>query len=255
MANPFGTADMAAGYASHRPPIHPRVIKLAQARWKRSIPIARALDVGCGSGLSTKALQDLSGQSIGIDPAEAMVQLATSVAPRANFAVAAAEAIPLPSASVDLITAAGSLNYVDLDRFLAEAKRILALDGILLVYDFAPGRSFAYGPGLDEWFSQFVHRYPLPSNEAQEIDPQVLAEIAPEFSIKAEQFEFSIPLSLDFYREYMMTETNVARAVRAGISIEEIRAWCAKTLSAIWGQNDRDVLFRGYFACMSRLRS
>ena len=27
MANPFGTADMAAGYASHRPPVHPRVIK------------------------------------------------------------------------------------------------------------------------------------------------------------------------------------------------------------------------------------
>src|SRR5688572_30116783 len=107
MANPFGTADMAAGYASHRPPVHPRVIKLAQGRWKRSIPIARALDVGCGSGLSTKALQDLSGQSIGIDPAEAMVQLATNVAPRAHFAVAAAEAIPLLNSSVDLITAAG----------------------------------------------------------------------------------------------------------------------------------------------------
>ena len=183
------------------------------------------------------------------------MQLAINVAPSADFAVAAAEALPLPNTSVDLITAAGSLNYVELDRFLAEAERVLTPDGILLVYDFAPGRSFADGPELDEWFSQFVARYPWPSNEAREINPHLLAEIAPGFSLEAEQFEIPITLSSDFYREYMMTETNVARAVRAGIPLEDIRAWCAKTLFPIWGANDRDVLFRGYFACMNRLRS
>jgi predicted TPR repeat methyltransferase len=39
-------------------------------------------------------------------------------------------------ASLDLIAAAGSLNYVALDRFFPEAARILAPNGLLLAYDF-----------------------------------------------------------------------------------------------------------------------
>jgi len=246
---------MAAGYARNRPAVHPLVIKLAEAYWQRSRPIAFALDVGCGSGLSTRALRESADRVIGIDPAEAMVKLAATVVAGAHFAVAAAEDLPVSDASIDLLTAAGSLNYVELGRFFAEAQRVLAPEGMLLVYDFGPGRHFVDGPELDEWFSRFVGRYPWPPEEALAVNPALLAEIATGFSLEAEQFEVAIPLSPVFYCDYMMTETNVACAVRAGIPFQEIRAWCLETLLPMWGHGTRDVLFRGYFACMRPLAS
>ena len=63
-----------------------------------------------------------------------------------SFAAGVAEAIPLGDRSVDLITAAGSLNYVDLDVLLPEAARVLMPDGVLVVYDFSAGRSFRPQP-------------------------------------------------------------------------------------------------------------
>lgn len=163
-----------------------------------------------------------------------------------------AEAIPLRDRSVDLITAAGSLNYVDLGRFFPEAARVLRRSGVLVVYDFSPGRSFRDSTGLDEWFASFYSRYPPPVNEARNLDPEILAEIHPRFKVDSgERFEIAIALTPEFYLDYMMTETNVAASVRNGVARSEIRSWCAETLASIWKGAEREVLFRGYFACMS----
>ena len=84
-----------------------------------------------------------------------MLKWVATIAPFAEFVVGAAEAIPLRDRAVDLITAAGSLNYANLDLFFPEAARVLAPNGVLLVYDFSPGKSFRNITDLDEWFSSF----------------------------------------------------------------------------------------------------
>jgi SAM-dependent methyltransferase len=239
MPNPFATDAMAAGYATARPPVHPRILALAFPQLQRRFPLA--LDVGCGTGLSTAALNPYADRVIGLEPNQAMLKWAAGAA----FVCATAEAIPLRDGAIDLITAAGSLNYVGLDRFFPEAARILAPAGTLLVYDFSPGR--------DEWFSEFERRYPWPPHEARELDPQILGEIAPPyFRLESHQeFEIGLPLTHDFYEDYVMTETNVAAAIRAGASPEEIRQWCHRTLEPTWRASNREVLFQGYFACLS----
>ena len=68
----------------------------------------------------------------------------------------------------------------------------------------------------------------------------------------SERFQIPIELTRDFYLEYRMTETNVAFALRNGVSEEEIRAWCSRTLDPVWGDQPREVLFSGYFACLAR---
>src|SRR5215471_6194461 len=140
MANPFNTEEMAAGYAISRPPVHPRVIELATLQLGRTEPFQLALDIGCGAGLSTKALHGFANHCIGLEPVASMLPRAAKTAPFADWVVGAAEALPLRDGSVDWITAAGSLNYVNLARFFPEAARVLSRDGILLVYDFSPGR-------------------------------------------------------------------------------------------------------------------
>ncbi len=250
--NPFGTDEMAAGYATSRPPVHPRVIEQVYRELGRTAPFQRALDVGCGAGVSTRALTGFAQRCIGLEPAEAMLKWAAPLAPSADFAVGTAEALPLRDRTVDLISAAGSLNYANLDLFFPEAARVLMPHGVLLVYDFSPGRRFCDAPGLDEWFAGFYNRFPPPAQEARNLSPEILAQRKCGFRvIRHRQFEIGIPLAPESYLNYVMTETNVAAAVREGAPLSEIRSWCAQTLAPIWQDSEREVLFRGYFACMT----
>jgi len=214
-------------------------------------PVRRALDVGCGAGISTQALAGLAIHSVGIEPNEAMLAWSHVTAPGAAFAAGSAEALPVRSGSVDLITAAGSLNYVRLEPFFTEAARVLSPEGRLVAYDFSPGRSFREQCGLDSWFAAFIERYPRPASEARELNPEILAGLDSRFSVEVSRsFEMGLELSREFYLDYMMTETNVAAALRRGIERDDIRRWCADTLEPVWQSGAKEVLFRGYFICM-----
>jgi len=252
MANPFGSNEMAGGYATSRPAVHPRILDQVITHLGRREPFQRALDLGCGAGLSTTAVLRFAHQCIGVDPVEAMLKWASTTASSAHFVAGAAEAIPLCDRAVDLITAAGSLNYTNLDLFFPEALRVLMPHGVLVVYDFSPGTSFRNATGLEEWFSNFADRYPLPPDEARTLNPEILAELDSGFRLHGQRyFEIEMTMTPDFYLDYMMTETNVAAARRRGVLRSEIRSWCTETLAPVWRGKERGVLFRGYFACLT----
>lgn len=251
MSTPFGSEDIAAGYATSRPPVHPRVLERVAKCLGWREPLPRALDVGCGAGVSTRALGAYARQCIGLEPAEAMLRWARATAPNAEFVAGGAEAIPLRGNSVDIITAAGSLNYADLDLFFPEAARVLRPHGDLVVYDFGPGIRCTEGTGLEEWFSRFVTRYPQPLGESRQVNPEVLARRVSGFQLHLqERFEVGVALARDSYLDYMLTETNVAAAMRGGAARAEIRSWCDETLAAVWKGGVREILFHGYFACL-----
>ena len=249
MSNPFSDRAMAAGYAAARPPVHQHVIALVR-EWLGRGRVRVAADLGCGAGLSTRPLLDMAARCIGLDPAEAMVRMARRTVPQATFLAAGGEALPLATRSVDLLTAAGSLDYAhDLDAVWREAARILTRGGTLAVYDFSPGRSFKDDEALDRWFDAFRARYPRPTGQARPLSPAILADIAQGFTVtRAETFAIPLPLSAEFYVQYMLTETNVQDAIGRGASPEDIRAWCTRTLSPVFAGHDRDVVFRGYLA-------
>lgn len=245
MTNSFEQVGMAAGYAQFRPPVHRKILERALAS---GTAVPRAVDVGCGAGLSTQALAGFADVALGMEPVAAMLPK------KPNFFAGAAEAIPVAGACIDLITAAGSLNYADLTLFFPEAARILRDGGLLIVYDFEPGRSFRSSRDLDEWFNAFVQRYPWPPHDALELNPEILRDVATGFRLQnQERFEIAIALDREFYLEYMLTETNVAFAQRRGIARQEIRSWCAHTLDEFWHEGRREVLFRGYFACLPKI--
>ena len=255
MSNPFADDTMAAGYAAARPPVHARVLEMAR-EWLDVGRVRAAGDVGCGAGLSTRPLLDLAESCLGFDPAESMVRRARTTAPSATFLVAAGEAIPLAAGSLDLLTAAGSLNYArDLDAVWREAARVLSPSGPFVVYDFSAGRSFEGDDRLDHWFDTFVARYPQPEGQARRLSPSILAELATGFSVvRADEFAMPLRLSRAFYTAYMLTETNVQQAVRGGTPLSDIRGWCDATLPSVFADDERDVVFRGYLTIMRPVR-
>ncbi|MBL8228952.1 MAG: class I SAM-dependent methyltransferase [Bryobacterales bacterium] len=252
MENLFATASLSTGYATSRPPVHPRVIERMRRRLPDSKQFARVLDVGCGAGLSTKPLRTISGHCVGIDPVEAMLHLTRHTTEHADFVTGHAEALPFQTASFDLIAAAGSLNYVDLNEFFPQAHRILSSTGALAVYDFSPGRRFRGNSALSEWYSEFETRYPTAQDGALPLSPERLSELATGFTLEwHERFEIGIPLDPQFYENYMMTETSVAYAVKQGTPEGEIRDWCRSTLVPVFQGQSCEVLFDGYIAWLA----
>lgn len=244
MSNPFDTHSMGEGYARWRPAVHPHIVALFAPRLGVALPVERALDIGCGAGLSTAALQAVARIRIGLEPSLAMLGNSCRVAPGAWFAAAAAEYLPVRAGSIDLITAAGSLNWADLSRFFPEARRVLSPAGTLVIYDFGQTSE-------PEWRAEYKRRYPSPP--CLSIDPNSL-HLAPHGLRLAatETFRVALTLEPDFYLEYVLTETNAAGAIARGIRETEIREWCRSTLAPIFQGKPRSIEFGGYFACITR---
>ncbi|WP_454691952.1 class I SAM-dependent methyltransferase [Achromobacter aloeverae] len=123
--------------------------RTADDGWARAIGAAvdprgkRVADVGCGGGIYTRAWDDLgAGQVTGVDFSEQMVAAAREKAqdrPRLSFQVGTAQATGLAAESVDIVFERALIHHLrDYDDCFAEAYRLLAPGGVLLVQDRTP---------------------------------------------------------------------------------------------------------------------
>jgi SAM-dependent methyltransferase len=90
-------------------------------------------DCACGNGQATVDLAARFEKIVATDGSQEQI---ASAAPRANveYRVALAEQSGLPDGSVALLTVAQALHWFDFDRFYAEAKRVLAADGVFAAW-------------------------------------------------------------------------------------------------------------------------
>jgi SAM-dependent methyltransferase len=243
----YASARMAAGYAFNRPRVHPHIIERIRRNRCIERPWARALDIGCGAGLSTAALEPIAAVAVGLEPVPGMLAHRRRVAPRASFVAARAEQLPFAAASFDLVTAAGALNYVDLEAFLPELARVLTTRGLMVIYDFSAGRRLEGDGALDAWYAEFERRYP--PKPGYDMDVRAIGFEPAGLRLEAiEPFTVSVPMTAEQYVAYAMSESGVELAVAGGTSEAEIEAWCTSTLSSVLDERPRDVLFDAYVA-------
>lgn len=131
VTDPFPQA-VAAHYAAYRPPLHDRI--LAPVLDDRG-PFDVGLDVGCGTGRSAVALAAYCTRVHGVDPSPAMLAQATAH-DRITYREGDAEALPLPARSVDVVTYAGVLPYVDRAAAAGELRRVCRPGAVVVSYDF-----------------------------------------------------------------------------------------------------------------------
>ena len=249
--NLYESPRMAAGYAFSRPPVHPHIIRRIREDLGVAAPLARALDIGCGAGLSTAALDPLARSVVGLEPVRAMLAHRHAVAPRASFVAARAEQLPFSSGCFDIVTAAGSLNYVDLGTFLPDVARVLTRSGVMVVYDFSAGRRVRDDGRLDAWFGEFERRYP--PEPGYDMDVRTLPYGGAGLRLTSYvEFEVAVPMTRQAYVDYVMSETGVELAVARSVPEAAIRAWCESSLAGVLDDAPRDVLFDAYMACVRR---
>ena len=251
--NIYETARMAAGYAFSRPAVHPHIISKIREDLRLEGPAGCALDIGCGAGLSTAALAPLARCVAGLEPVVAMLAHRHTVAPGASFVAAQAERLPFAAGSFDIVTAAGSLNYVDLELFLPDLARVLTPRGVMVIYDFSAGRRLRGDDALDAWYAEFERRYP--PKPGYDMDVRSLGYERAGLRLDAvEPFEVAVPMARESYVAYAMSETGVELAIARGVPEAEIRSWCEATLADVLGDEPRDVLFDAYIAYVRHAR-
>ncbi|MFE3459647.1 class I SAM-dependent methyltransferase [Nocardiopsis aegyptia] len=94
------------------------------------------LDVGAGTGISTRALRDVFGPGprvVGVEPGHAMRDTAAAGPDGVEFADGRAEDVPFPDGSAALVLAAQAVHWFDRPAFYAEAVRVLAPGGTVAV--------------------------------------------------------------------------------------------------------------------------
>ena len=109
-------------------------------------PMSRILDVGTGTGRILQLLSDRADRAVGLDTSHSMLSVARANLERAGVAnwelrQGDVHSPPLDAASFDLVVIHQVLHYLDdPSRAIAEAARLVAPGGRLLVVDFAPHR-------------------------------------------------------------------------------------------------------------------
>lgn len=99
------------------------------------------LDVGCGSGNVLSGVDAAQWNVLGVDFVEGMICESQRTLPHARLAVADAANIPFPSASIDVVTCLGVLEYIpQWDAVLDSIHSVLKPGGHLIV-SFPNGRS------------------------------------------------------------------------------------------------------------------
>ncbi|GIF75163.1 class I SAM-dependent methyltransferase [Asanoa siamensis] len=100
------------------------------------LPAGRALDAACGTGRHAAHLAATGHTVVGVDSSPEMLAYARRNAPGATFLHGDLRALPLPDASVDVVTCALALTHLPaLEPVFAEFARVLRPGGHLVTSD------------------------------------------------------------------------------------------------------------------------
>jgi len=96
------------------------------------------VDLGSGTGLSTRPWADRAAHVVGIEPNDAMraVAVARTTEPNVRYVAAFADHTSLPDETADLVTCSQSFHWMERQPVLAEAARVLRPGGVFAAYDY-----------------------------------------------------------------------------------------------------------------------
>ncbi|MFI5662855.1 class I SAM-dependent methyltransferase [Streptomyces sp. NPDC051684] len=123
----------ASEYAASRPSYPAELLDLIEEFMDAGLTGSRVADVGAGTGISTALLRQRGAEVIAVEPGEAMARECRERLPDVPVVRGDGNALPLATASRDLVTYAQSWQWTDPARSVPEALRVLRPDGALAI--------------------------------------------------------------------------------------------------------------------------
>ena len=230
-------SKQAADYARFRPG-YPRelfdyLVSIAPSR-------RLAWDCGTGNGQAAAGLASVFDAVIATDASEKQITNA-ELHERVDYRVAPAEDSCIDFGTVDLIMVAQALHWFDLDRFYAEARRVLKSDGVLAASAY---NLLNINPAIDEVVNRYYYEvvgpfWPQERKLVEQFDhlPFPFHEIDPP------KFEMTAQWNLDHLVGYLRTWSSTQRfmAAKGSDPLKQIMG----ELRAAWGapEQTRNVIW------------
>jgi SAM-dependent methyltransferase len=224
-------SKQAAGYAKFRPRYPQELFD-----YLGSIAPSRQLawDCGTGNGQAAVGLASVFDHVIAIDGSEKQIANAQSHG-RVEYRVAPAENSGIGSETIDLIMVAQALHWFDLDRFYAEARRVLKADGVLAASAY---NLLHIEPAVDAIVNRYYHEVVGPFWPPERELVEQFANLSfPFHEIDAPQFEITVQWNLDHLLGYLRTWSSTQRFIEAKGSnpLEQIM----DELRSAWGKREQ----------------
>jgi SAM-dependent methyltransferase len=149
----WSAAEDALVYDRGRPSYAERAVDFALDP-VRDRPGLRVLDLGAGTGKLTRQLLDRGVDTVAVEPSDAMRRVLAHRCRTATVLAGAAERIPLPDASTDLVVAAQAFHWFDRDAAVPEIARVLRPAGLLALFYNARDDAVRWVTALSEIISE-----------------------------------------------------------------------------------------------------
>jgi hypothetical protein len=137
------------------------------------------------------------------------------------------------------MTLSSAFHWLDREKFLREASRVLCSRGWLIVYDNYFSGQMEDQPAFQTWYREsHLSKYPPP--------PRTWASFTEEDSGNEgfhlaghEQYKNRISFSMESLIDYLTTQSNIIAAVECGSEeINEVRRWLTENLKPLFGDSE-----------------
>jgi SAM-dependent methyltransferase len=224
-------SKQAAGYAKFRPR-YPQ--KLFDCLGRIAPSRQLAWDCGTGNGQAAVGLASVFDRVIATDASEKQIANAQSHE-IVEYRVVPAENSGIGSETIDLILVAQALHWFDLDRFYAEARRVLKPDGVLAASAY---NLLHIEPAIDQVVNRYYYEVVGPFWPPERRLVEQFADLPFPFQeIDPPRFEMTASWDLAHLLGYLRTWSSTQRflAAKGSDPLEQI----TDELNAAWGDSKR----------------
>jgi SAM-dependent methyltransferase len=121
-------------------------------RYARAERPALVVDLGCGTGLSTRVWSGVAERVVGVEPNAAMLAAAEPAA-GVEYREAYSHDTGIAGGAADIVTCSQSLHWMEPEETFAEAARVLRVGGVFAAYD------YDWPPVIDPDVDDAFHAY------------------------------------------------------------------------------------------------
>ncbi len=247
VTNPFADVELGRLYDRGRPYLQARAVGRI-TELAGTTRVRRALDVACGTGLSSVALRDAADVVVGCEVAPGMLAAARRD-PSVHYVLSPAERLPFSDATFDAVTVSSGLHWFDQERFFAEAGRVLGVDGWCAIYDHYFLGEMEDVLAFSSWMREsFSTRYPLPprrNTAATTETPRGFRRLG------GDEYLDVVEMTHRGLVDYLLTQSNTTVAVAGGReSRATVRSWLSDQTDGFFDRDEsRRLRFWTVIAC------